>query len=182
MTDPKDWIGKERTDPPGDIACERGYVLHWLEATENANPRYWDEGCDEAPPSMISVWMRPLQFVPGRDETFMPLSLHFDLKEAFDLPDGVVVGQRDHVPRTGAASATASRRRRRSATSPTRRRRASAQDASGRSTSRTATRTERSRAWRPTRCSPTSDEDAERRVGRRRAAAARGEDPSLATW
>ncbi len=39
---------------------------------------------------MLSVWMRPLQFVPGREETSMPLSLHFDLKEAFELPDGVV--------------------------------------------------------------------------------------------
>lgn len=87
---PADWIGKERTDQPGDIVCERGYVLHWLEATENANPRYWEDGCDVSPPSMISVWMRPLQFVPGRTETSMPLSLHFDLKQAFDLPDGVV--------------------------------------------------------------------------------------------
>lgn len=83
-------MGRERTDPPGDIVCERGYILHWLEATENANPKFWDENCDIAPPSMLSVWMRPLQFVPGRTETFMPLSLHFDLKEAFDLPDGVV--------------------------------------------------------------------------------------------
>jgi hypothetical protein len=91
-TEPRveDWIGKERTDPPGDIVCERGYVLHWLEATENANPKFWDEGCEIAPPSMLSVWMRPLQFVPGRKDTWMPLSLHFDLKEAFDLPDGVV--------------------------------------------------------------------------------------------
>lgn len=86
----QDWVGKERTDPPGDIVCERGYVLHWLEATENANPRYWAEGADSAPPSMLSVWMRPLQFVPGREKTWMPLSLHFDLKEAFALPDGVV--------------------------------------------------------------------------------------------
>jgi len=86
----EDWIGRERTDPPGDIVCERGYILHWLEATENANPKFWDESSDIAPPSMLSVWMRPLQFVPGRTETFMPLSLHFDLKEAFDLPDGVV--------------------------------------------------------------------------------------------
>jgi hypothetical protein len=87
---PTDWIGKERTDPPGDIVCERGYILHWLEATENANPKFWAEGSDIAPPSMLSAWMRPLQFVPGRTETWMPLSLHFDLKEAFELPDGVV--------------------------------------------------------------------------------------------
>jgi hypothetical protein len=85
-----EWIGKERDDPPGDIVCERGYVLHWLEATENANPKFWDPTCDIAPPSSLSVWMRPLQFVPGRVETWMPLSLHFDLKEAFGLPDGVV--------------------------------------------------------------------------------------------
>lgn len=86
----EDWIGRERTDPPGDVVCERGYILHWLEATENANPLFWDEACDIAPPSMLSVWMRPLQFVPGRTEAFMPLSLHFDLKDAFELPDGVV--------------------------------------------------------------------------------------------
>ena len=87
---PADWIGKERTDPPADIVCERGYILHWLEATENANPKFWAEGADIAPPSMLSAWMRPLQFVPGRTQKWMPLSLHFDLKEAFDLPDGVV--------------------------------------------------------------------------------------------
>jgi len=87
---PQEWIGKERTDPPGDIVCERGYVLHWLEATENANAKFWDPACDISPPSMLSVWMRPLQFVPGRHDAWMPLSLHFDLKEAFDLPDGVV--------------------------------------------------------------------------------------------
>jgi acyl dehydratase len=93
----EDWIGKEHTDAPGDIECERGYILHWLEATENANPLYWDEAVAKeltdgwiAPPSMLSVWMRPLQFVPGRKDTSMPLSLHFDLKDAFDLPDGVV--------------------------------------------------------------------------------------------
>lgn len=90
MTEAKDWIGRERTDPPGDIVCERGYVLHWLEATENGNPRFWEPSCDIAPPSSLSVWMRPLQFVPGRKDTFMPLSLHFDLKDAFGLPDGVV--------------------------------------------------------------------------------------------
>jgi hypothetical protein len=91
-TEPRveDWVGRERVDPPGDIVCERGYILHWLEATENANPRFWDPDCSIAPPSMLSVWMRPLQFVPGRTETWMPLSLHFELKEAFGLPDGVV--------------------------------------------------------------------------------------------
>jgi uncharacterized protein len=91
------WVGREHEDPPADIVCERGYILHWLEATENANPLYWDEFLAKrvtrgpiAPPSMLSAWMRPLQFVPGRTEKRMPLSLHFELKQALDLPEGIV--------------------------------------------------------------------------------------------
>ena len=96
-TDVQAWVGRMQEDPPGDIVCERGYILHWLEATENANPLYWDDavaneltGGPTAPPSMLSAWMRPLQFVPGRTEKRMPLSLHFALKEALDLPEGIV--------------------------------------------------------------------------------------------
>ena len=91
------WVGRTAEDPPSDIVCERGYILHWLEATENANQLYWDDAvADEltggpiAPPTMLSAWMRPLQFVPGRTEKRMPLSLHFDLKKALDLPEGIV--------------------------------------------------------------------------------------------
>jgi len=95
--DAEAWVGRTHDDPPGDVVCERGYILHWLEATENANPLYWDDGVAEeltggqvAPPSMLSAWMRPLQFVPGRAEQRMPLSLHFELKKALDLPEGIV--------------------------------------------------------------------------------------------
>jgi acyl dehydratase len=95
--DVRAWVGREAVDPPSDIVCERGYILHWLEATENANPLYWDDGVAEeltggatAPPTMLSAWMRPLQFVPERTEQRMPLSLHFDLKNALDLPEGIV--------------------------------------------------------------------------------------------
>ena len=91
------WVGRTAEDPPSDIVCERGYILHWLEATENANPLYWSEeiatdlvGGPIAPPTMLSAWMRPLQFVPGREEKRMPLSLHFELKKALDLPEGIV--------------------------------------------------------------------------------------------
>jgi uncharacterized protein len=96
-TDVQSWVGRTVDDPPADVVCEQGYILHWLEATENANPLYWDElaakritGGPIAPPSMLSVWMRPLQFVPGRTEKRMPLSLHFELKKALDLPEGIV--------------------------------------------------------------------------------------------
>jgi acyl dehydratase len=95
--DPRAWEGRTVEDPPGDIVCERGYVLAWLEATENANPLFWDDavarelaGGPVAPPTMLSVWMRPLLFVPGRTERRMPLGLHFALKEALGLPDGIV--------------------------------------------------------------------------------------------
>ena len=91
------WVGRTAEDPPSDIVCERGYILHWLEATENANPLFWSDeiaielaGGPIAPPTMLSAWMRPLQFVPGREEKRMPLSLHFELKEALDLPEGIV--------------------------------------------------------------------------------------------
>jgi acyl dehydratase len=96
-SDVQSWVGRTAEDPPGDIVCERGYILHWLEATENANSLFWDSAlADEltggpiAPPTMLSAWMRPLQFVPGRTERRMPLSLHFELKKALDLPEGIV--------------------------------------------------------------------------------------------
>jgi acyl dehydratase len=91
------WTGVELENPLGDIACEPGYILHWLEATENANPLYWDpEHADQlsggpvAPPSMLSVWMRPLVWKPDTPEANRPLELHFRMKEAFGLPDGIV--------------------------------------------------------------------------------------------
>ncbi|MHB8511583.1 MAG: MaoC family dehydratase [Actinomycetota bacterium] len=92
-----EWVGKTRDDGPSDIVVEQSLIQHWCEATENANPIYWDAadsieitGEQIAPPTMLSVWMRPLTFKPGRTEIRMPLSLHFDLKEAFGLPEGIV--------------------------------------------------------------------------------------------
>ena len=99
MTAVQDWVGTQIDAGPGDVTVERGYVLHWCEATENANPLYWDpDVADEltggwiAPPTMLSVWMRPLMFDPRRSEAIRPLELHFRLKDAFDLPEGIVTG------------------------------------------------------------------------------------------
>jgi acyl dehydratase len=95
--DPDRWVGAQVEHGAGDIACERGYVLHWLEATENANPLFWDAGvADElaggelAPPSMLSVWSRPLVWQPDRGEPDRLLVLHHAMKEAFGLPHGIV--------------------------------------------------------------------------------------------
>lgn len=86
----EDWVGTTLDNPPGDVVCERGYILSWLEATENENPLYWQQDPNLAPPSMLSVWMRPLTWKPGGRSTLRPLELHFRLKEAFGLPDGIV--------------------------------------------------------------------------------------------
>lgn len=92
-----EWLGVELENPLGDIACEPGAILHWLEATENANPLFWDPEVAEkvaggavAPPSMLSAWMRPLVWKPDAPDAIRPLELHFRMKEAFGLPDGIV--------------------------------------------------------------------------------------------
>jgi acyl dehydratase len=95
-----DWVGYTLDAGRGDVVCERGYILHWAESVEDDNPLWWDEAvADEltggwiAPPSMLSVWMRPLMFhpaMPDGDETIRPLEVHFRLKDALGLPEGVV--------------------------------------------------------------------------------------------
>lgn len=93
----EDWVGRTLDAGEGEIEVSEGYIRPWLEATENQNPLYWDSETAErvtggpiAPPSMLSVWMRPLNWRPGRVEPRRPLELHFRLKEAFGLPEGVV--------------------------------------------------------------------------------------------
>lgn len=95
------WVGTRLDAGFGEVVAEQGYVLHWNEATENANPIFWDPDlCCEvtgdvvAPPTMLSVWMRPLMFRPGRTEFVRPLELHFRLKDAFELPRGIVASNR----------------------------------------------------------------------------------------
>lgn len=95
------WVGVRLDAGFGDIVAEQGYVTHWNEAVQNANPIYWDPDlCREvvgdhiAPPSMLSVWMRPLMFKPGGGDIVRPLELHFRMKDAFDLPKGIVASNR----------------------------------------------------------------------------------------
>ena len=97
--DVRAWIGRTHDDPPGDVVVDRGAIENWCVATENANPLFWDEKAAEeitggaiAPPTMLSVWMRPHVWSPGRAEPGRPLELHFHLKEALGLPEGIVLG------------------------------------------------------------------------------------------
>ncbi|MCB0973556.1 MAG: MaoC family dehydratase N-terminal domain-containing protein [Actinobacteria bacterium] len=92
-----DWIGEPRYEVVGGFPVERGYVWTACASVENGNPLFWDDevaadltGGPIAPPSMLSVWFRPHFWHPGQAERALPLQVHFDLKEVFDLPEAVM--------------------------------------------------------------------------------------------
>ena len=64
---------------------------------QNGNPLFWDEKVAQeltggwiAPPTMLSVWFRPHHWAPGRAALRQPLQVHFDLKQALELPEAVM--------------------------------------------------------------------------------------------
>ena len=91
------WIGQKRYEQLGEFDVERGYVFTSCASVGNGNPLFWDERSAHeitdgwiAPPSMISVWFRPHYWAPGRSQPAQPLQVHFDLKEALDLPEAIM--------------------------------------------------------------------------------------------
>jgi hypothetical protein len=91
------WVGQKRYEQEGEFEVERGYVFTTCASVENGNPLFWDEKvADEftdgwiAPPTMLSIWFRPHYWAPGRREQAQPLQVHFDLKEALELPEAVM--------------------------------------------------------------------------------------------
>jgi hypothetical protein len=96
-TDVEALIGAVQYEEVGEFPVEQGYVWTSCASVENGNPLYWDgdiaaELTDGpiAPPTMLSVWFRPHHWSPGRAEQPMPLQVHFDLKERFELPEAVM--------------------------------------------------------------------------------------------
>jgi len=92
-----DWIGRKRYEQEGEFDVERGYVLTSCASVENGNPLFWDEKAARditggwiAPPTMLSAWFRPHHWAPQRSGTAQPLQVHFDLKEALELPEAVM--------------------------------------------------------------------------------------------
>lgn len=90
-------IGVTQYEEEGGFPVERGYIWTSCASVENGNPLFWDDdAADEitagpiAPPTMLSAWFRPHHWAPGRTEQALPLQVHFDLKEAFDLPEAVM--------------------------------------------------------------------------------------------
>ena len=103
----------------GEFPVEQGYIWTSCASVENGNPLFWDDDvADEitggpiAPPTMVSVWFRPHHWRPGRTEPQVPLQVHFDLKERFELPEAVMTRQHVRVPRAGARRVIASARTR----------------------------------------------------------------------
>lgn len=113
-----DQVAYEET---GTFPVERGYVWTTCAAVENGNPLFWDDAVAEeltdgaiAPPTMLSVWFRPHHWTPGQAKQALPLQVHFDMKERFELPEAVMTENSIvfHEPvRTGDVLATCQRLR-----------------------------------------------------------------------
>jgi len=100
MTLPSDvagLIGKVQYEERGEFPVERGYIWTSCSSVENGNPLFWDDtvasavtGGPIAPPTTLSLWMRPHHWAPGRSGESLPLQIHFDMKARFDLPEAVI--------------------------------------------------------------------------------------------
>ena len=90
-------IGTPLYEQSADFDVERGYTYNTCAATQNANPLYWDDvvaaqltGGPIAPPTTLSLWMRPHFWQPGAEGEQVALQVHFDMKRIFDLPEAVM--------------------------------------------------------------------------------------------
>jgi len=91
------WIGRTLVEDTGEFAIEPSYVFTTCASVENGNPLFWDAeaaarltGGPIAPPTMLSVWLRPHHWAPGRTEERLPLEVHFRLKKLLDLPEAII--------------------------------------------------------------------------------------------
>jgi len=92
-----DMIGVPLYHQTADFDVERSYTYNTCAATQNGNPIFWDDVVAEqvtggpiAPPTTISLWMRPHFWQPGADGEQVALQVHFDLKRIFGLPEAVM--------------------------------------------------------------------------------------------
>ena len=90
-------IGVPQYQQTADFDVERSYTYNTCAATQNGNPIYWDDdvaqeitGGPIAPPTTLSLWMRPHYWQPGAAGEQVALQVHFDMKAAFDLPEAVM--------------------------------------------------------------------------------------------
>ncbi len=93
------WVGKTLLEEEAEFDIEKGYIFTTCASVENGNPLFWDDAVAEgvtqgpiAPPTMMSVWMRPHAWQPGQKEQKLPLEVHFRLKKALELPEAIIAG------------------------------------------------------------------------------------------
>jgi acyl dehydratase len=90
-------IGKGQYEEASEFPVERGYVWTSCASVGNGNPLYWsDEIADEvtggfvAPPTTISLWLKPHFWSPGFTGERLALPALHDLKEMFGLPEAII--------------------------------------------------------------------------------------------
>jgi acyl dehydratase len=91
------WIGRTLVEDAGEFPIEQGYIFSSCASVENGNPLFWDSETAAAltagpvaPPTMLSVWLRPHHWAPGRTGERLPLEVHFRLKRLLDLPEAII--------------------------------------------------------------------------------------------
>ena len=91
------WIGQTRYPETADFAVERGYIWTSCASVENDNPLFWDDKAAAeltdgpiAPPTTLSLWLRPHHWRPGQPAQKLPLQVHFDLKDRLALPEAIM--------------------------------------------------------------------------------------------
>lgn len=90
-------IGERQYAVTANFPVERSYVWNTCAATENGNPLFWDDAVAAevtdgpiAPPTTLSLWIRPHYWEPGAEGEQVALQVHFDLKARFELPEAVM--------------------------------------------------------------------------------------------
>jgi len=90
-------IDQVQYEETADFPVERGYVWTSCASVENGNPLFWDDAVAEeltagpiTPPTLLSLWMRPHHWMPGREGEQLALRAHFDMKDRLGLPEAII--------------------------------------------------------------------------------------------
>ncbi len=94
----KNWLGKTVVRVDGVLVAEQGLWQNFCAAVQDGNPLYWDAGIARsitddviAPPAMLPSWCIEHDWRPeAKRQGLRTLELHFMLKDALELPFGVV--------------------------------------------------------------------------------------------
>jgi hypothetical protein len=91
-------IGVRRHEAEAEFPVEQGYIWTTCASVENGNPLFWNEdvakeltGGSIAPLAMLSVWLRPHYWAPGREPgDAWSLLTHWELKTQLGLPEAIM--------------------------------------------------------------------------------------------